>query len=234
MKNHYCHVVIGASFYGCGIAAAAPDDTLVLEPSILVGSDYTLNFNPGKQWDYQPSHPLALKFMDELKKRNVLKEQHIHQPALSPIFSQWCIDSNIELALSSYVLEHNKHELTMFDINGRHQLSFDEIIDTRPQVGSPKRMTASIFSNGPECEGDYDSFEIIAGRFHSEAFLLMPIPAEMSWPEARIRLFNFWQKRPEKLKKCSIAATGVRFDYNDSINPVIALDRGLNGDNNEL
>ena len=234
MKNYYKRIVIGASFYGCGVAAASPEDTLLIEPSILVGSDYTLNFNPGTQWDYQPSHSLARKFLDELKNRNVLSRQKLHQPALSPIFSQWCIDSDIEIALSSRVIEQSKNSLVVFDIEGRHKLSAGEIIDATPKVGTVKNFTASLFSNGPDCEGCYDDFEIIAGRFETEAFLLMPVPVGTSYPDARMKLFNAWRKRPEILKKCSIAATGVRFDCNNFPNPIIALDEGLSRGENVL
>lgn len=227
MSRQYKRIVIGATFYGCGVAAANPEDSLVLEPSILVGCDYTLNFNPGSGWEYEPKHPLAEKFLNELKLRNALVDGRIHQPALCPVFSQWCLDAGLEVALSTRVLAMNDNELTVFDIEGRHQLKCDEVIDARPNPGDPKRFTASLFINGLECAGKYEGFEIVAGRFESEAFLLMPVAAEMTYYDARIKLFNLWQKRPDKLQACSIAATGVRFDYNKSLNPVAALDAGL-------
>ena len=231
MKTHYRHVVIGGTYYGCGLAAADPENTLVVEPSILVGSDFSMNFNPGMQWDYMPSHPDALRFKHELEQRNVINDGKVHQPAMTPVFSKWCLDAGLNVALASNVLEHDEHSMTLFDANGRHEVSFDYITDARPVHGKTKRITASIFTDGTRCDGDYGTFQIIDGLFDSEAFLLMEIPDAVSWPEARMTLFNVWQERPEKLSKCSVAAVGVRFDYNNFPNPLVALDCGLGGGN---
>lgn len=229
MKEHYHRLVIGATYHGCGIAAAAPEDTLVVEDSILVGSDFSLNFNPGTQWDYMPSHSAARKFRDDLIQRGALLDKCLHQPAMTPVFSQWCLDMKLEIALATRLLEHCDKEAVLFDAEGRHRVSFDELIDTRPPFmpGGSKRITASLYSDGPGCAGNYEHFKIIAGRFEREAFLLMELAADCTWPDARMALFNAWQKRPQALKDCSIAAVGVRFDLNNYPNPVIALDNGL-------
>ncbi len=228
MKKHYRRLVVGATYYGCGLAATVPDDTLVVEPSILVGSDFSLNFNPGYNWDYQPSNPEARKFMDELVSRNILSGQQLHQPAMVPVFSKWCLDHNLDIALSTRVLEHDDKHAVLFDAEGRHDITFDEFIDATSRREA-KRITASLHSDGPQCAGQYDGYKIVAGRFKHEAFLLMPIPLDTLWPDARMALFNIWQTRPEKLAQCEIAAVGLRFDYNNYPNPVVALDRGLNG-----
>ena len=229
MKKHYRRIITGATFYGCGLAAAAPEDTLVIEPSILVGSDFTLNFNPGKEWDYVPSQPSAAAFKAELKKRAALVGGRIHQPALTPVFSRWCLEHRLDVALATRVLERHGNELTVFDAGGRHGLTADEIIDASPAIGKTKRITASLLTDGSGRDFAGDRFEIVAGRFSAEAFLLMPLPAATAWPEARMLLLNAWQERPSELRACRIAAVGVRFDYHNFINPVMALDCGLNG-----
>ncbi|MBN2640741.1 MAG: hypothetical protein JXR78_03725 [Victivallales bacterium] len=231
MKTYYRHVVIGGTYYGCGLAAVDPENTLVVEPSILVGSDFSMNFNPGTQWDYMPSHPDTFRFRNELEQRNVINDGKVHQPAMTPVFSKWCLDAGLHVALASNVLEYDEHSMTLFDANGRHEVSFDRITDARPVHGKTKRITASIFTDSIRCGGDYGIFQIVDGLFDSEAFLLIDIADTTSWPEARLTLFNVWQERPEKLSRCSVAAVGVRFDYNNFSNPLVALDRGLGGGN---
>lgn len=229
MKKHYRRIVVGATYYGCGLAAAVPEDTLVIEPSILVGSDFSLNFNPGKEWDYAPSQPAAAALMAELQKRDALVGGRIHQPALTPVFSRWCLEHQLDIALATRVLARSGNELIVFNADGRHCLTADEIIDASPVIGETKRITASLLTDGSGRDFVGDRFEIIAGRFSTEAFLLMSLPAATAWPDARMLLFKTWQERPAELRAYSIAAVGVRFDYHNFVNPVVALERGLNG-----
>jgi hypothetical protein len=46
MIERYRLIILGASFYGCGLAAAHPG-ALLIEPAILVGSDFALSYFPG-------------------------------------------------------------------------------------------------------------------------------------------------------------------------------------------
>ena len=221
MNKDYRQIILGATFYGCGLAAVSPDDTLVIEPSILVGSDFTLNFNPGQQWDYVPSHAWAREFLRDLSVRNALEDGRIHQPALCPVFSKWCLDHNLNIALSTTVLNVNDNQVEIFDVEGRHVISADQIVDASPKCGLTKRITASLLTAGQWAGGAYGPFEIIAGRFSSEAFLLMELPVTVAWPEARLTLFNAWKQRPEVLRESSIAAVASQFDYHNFINRLL-------------
>ena len=51
-------LILGATFYGCGLAARIRNSLLV-ESSIIPGSDDVLAFSPGSGWENTFAHPLA-------------------------------------------------------------------------------------------------------------------------------------------------------------------------------
>ena len=54
-------LILGATFYGCGLASAIKN-SLVVESSISVGSDYAFAFMQGKNWLQPLTSPGAEEF----------------------------------------------------------------------------------------------------------------------------------------------------------------------------
>ena len=51
-------LIIGATFYGCGLAHALKD-AIIVESSMAPGCDYAYAFSQGRNWKNQAKHPAA-------------------------------------------------------------------------------------------------------------------------------------------------------------------------------
>ncbi len=225
MKKYYRQIIIGATFFGCGLALREKD-TLILEPSILAGGDFTLNFDPGTDWDYQPCNPGAAEFLHELRERDVLRGGRIRQGALTPVFSHWCLKHKLDIALWHDVLEIGKNSVTVHNVEGKFTIESPCIVDARPQTGDFKYLTAAILLENPVTDGSYGEFELTNSLNEREAYLMMRLPAACEWPEARQKFHQAWQGRDRESIKGSLMAIGPRFSYRNYSNPVAALDGG--------
>ena len=97
MKTDYSTdtLILGATFYGCGLAAAVKNSLLV-DSSISVGSDYAFAFLQGKNWSQPSACAESEEFRQELLARYALENDRILPAALAPALAVWCTTSRKE------------------------------------------------------------------------------------------------------------------------------------------
>lgn len=227
MKTPLCPVVVlGASPRGCGFAAAAPG-ALVLEQEIVAAPQWTLTFDPGRDWDKAaPRTSWGRELLDELRSRKALRRSALDNAAFAPVFTRQVLTRELRLALDSRVLAVEGNVVRYADGEGIHAVEAEKIIDTRPRFTEKKWFTALIRTPSPAAAGTYGSFELVP-RDPDLAALLLPLDPATDWPAARRIFRESWRDRPETLRDAVVLLTAVRFAARAFTDPVTELEQGI-------
>lgn len=225
MAEQVSTIVIGASCYGCGAAAARPD-SLIFEPTVAVGPEFTLTGCPARNLDAPLRTPGASALREELERRKAIENGFLHNAALSPVLAQWCLDRGVKIRFNAPVIRLADHAVTVLEVGGLREYSADEIIDARPLPGNAKFLYSFLAGGEP---GRFGAFEVLAAASPEQRLLRQTLPPAAGYREARQALLEFWEKRPAELKSAVLLWSSSRFSFDTVDNPVSALDRGLEG-----
>jgi len=225
MAEQVSTIVIGASCYGCGAAAARPD-SLIFEPTVAVGPEFTLTGCPARHLDAQLHTPGASAFREELERRKAIEKGFLHNAALSPVLAEWCLDRGVKIRFNAPVIRRTEHAVTVLEVGTLREYSADEIIDARPLPGNAKFLYS--FLSGGET-GRFGAFEVLATASPERRLLRQTLSPAAGYREARQALLGFWENRPAELKHAVLLWSSSRFSFDTVDNPVSALDRGLEG-----
>lgn len=225
MAEQVSTIVIGASCYGCGAAAARPD-SLIFEPTVAVGPEFTLTGCPARNLDAPLHTPGAQALREELERRKAIENGVLHNAALSPVLAQWCLDRGVKIRFNAPVIRLADHAVTVLEVGGLKEYSADEIIDARPLPGNAKFLY-SFLADGET--GRFGAFEVLATASPERRLLRQALAPAAGYSEARQALLEFWEKRPAELKRAVLLWSSSRFSFDTVDNPVSALDRGLEG-----
>lgn len=230
MKEHYSTVVLGATWFGCGTAAALGSDVLVIDQTISPGSDFTMTFYPGFGYDREPEQVAARELAAELVRRRVVVGERVQIAALTPVLAKWCIDRDIKFYFSTDLIAASAREVTFQAVDGFHTVTCDRVIDARPRVGTDKFITALVdfgpgatAPTGGRC-GDFELYPLLP---ENQCGVGLVLPAATGWVEARRRFIDCWNRRGAALADARLVLTAARFAFKHFDNPVQALDCGL-------
>ena len=189
MIERYRLIILGASFYGCGLAAAHPG-ALLIEPAILVGSDFALSYFPGTVSDEAPLHPEAEAFREELAARGALHNERLHLAALSPLLSDWCLQRKLALLLNTEILEYDAHSVQIMNIHGKQTLEAEQIIDARPKYTNGRKYLGAVLSMAASgAEGRFGS-GTCSGALPGEAYVRIFLPKTATGGSAQKTVFD--------------------------------------------
>ena len=110
-------LILGATFYGCGLAARIRDSLLV-ESSILPGSDDVLAFSPGSGWENPFVHPLAEELRQTLLARHALNDGKLWTGALAPVFAAWLEKHGVQPLFGLTPVEYSGDRIRFSDLCG--------------------------------------------------------------------------------------------------------------------
>lgn len=234
MAEKHDILIIGATFTGFGIAHRNQCSTIV-ESSICLGPEFIYAIKPGTNWGREPFTDAAVDLLKKIKRHGILDGEKIHIPALAPVISDWSIANKLNLKMATEVIAVNPHKtgfkVTLFDIEGRHEVFANRIIDTRTGFANTgfivgkagileKRLNALLHSDKHRIKsGKHGGFEIREGCFQSEAVAMFRLNLNCDWPEARNSFHSHWSKRPALMKEWKIAAVATQFDIRTTRGP---------------
>lgn len=225
MNQSYETLIIGATLTGIGLACNNKKNSLIIERTASPGSEYVNAFNPGKDWEKETATPEGKKLKNELEERNVLCDGKAHIPAMAPILCNLIKKEKLNALFWTEITKIEKaedvFEIEILNASGLQKISAKKIIDTTAlRISSPDK--SSIISKSINailhCENEISAFKmktgkIIDGRFPSEKFFSLPVEISDSWPEARKKLFDSWERRADEIKDCLMASTASEFAY---------------------
>ena len=219
-------VVLGASPRGCGFASAV-SGALVLEPEIVAAPQWTLTFDPGRNWNaVEPETDWGRELFDELRSRKALRGAALDNAAFAPVFTLQILARKLRVALDSRVLAVEGNVVRYVDGEGVHAVRAGRIVDTRPRFAKKKWFTALVRTPSPTAAGTYGPFELVP-RDPDLAALLLPLAPDTGWTDARRTFRECWQNRPETLRDAAILLTAVRFAARAFADPVTELEQGI-------
>ena len=223
-------LIIGATFYGCGLAHALKD-AVIVESSIAPGSDYAFAFAQGVNWKKQAVHPAAEEFRRELFLRHAVTDKDdLLTGALVPVFADWCIRHDVRPYFGLDLAEKKGNTATFVDFCGKLiTIEADRIIDARYHASNTKLLTAVICSEEPLAVGRHGFFNITSTIAKQIYYLAFEVEADSTMQSARQRLACLWESRPESLRSAQMVWSAMRFSEHNFDNPVAALDAGLSG-----
>jgi hypothetical protein len=216
----YDCIIRGATFYGCNV--------LVLEESVVPGSDWALCFDAGN-WEETLVTKPALDFKEALLSHKALDEKgRLCIAALAPLMSQWCVSNGVRIEFSCNFISHEDGVVKVIGIEGPRQYETSHFIDARPRIlNGRKRITGLMLHEGQPLDmGAYGDFMLTPSIVEGEYYLALTIPSAMKWPEARIAFHTAWDKRPAPLGDGQLQLIGVNFSYGNAPNPAAAIEYG--------
>ena len=225
----YDYIIWGATFYGCGMAACLKGNVLVLEESVVPGSDWALSF-ARSTWEEPLTTRPAIDYKDALISHKALTEDgRLCIAALAPLMAQWCIDHGVRIAFSCNVVSHDGASVSVIGPGGPRQYETEHFIDARPRIfNGRKYVTALIrFEDAPLSPGMYGPFILTPSSVEGEYYLALPMQGTKEWPEARAAFHDAWNVRHAALEKAQLQLIGVQFDYGNAPNPAAAMEYGF-------
>ena len=227
--QEFDRVVIGASFFGCGLAVRL-GGAKILEPSCVVGADFALTFNGGEGWDAEPEHPEAREYLSMLRAHRALDDEgRTAVAALAPLLAEWCRKRALDMELSCSVVAIDGQDLHVMGVDGPKIYRARQIHDALPKPNSRKYLTGLVA--GPEGleDGRHGDYALRRSLYPGEYYARLECSGTDGWEHARRTWHQRWAQRPEALRDCRLMLIGTRFDLCNYPNPVIALDAGLLG-----
>ena len=229
MIERYDTLILGASFFGCGMASACKGRVLVLEESILPGSDFVLSLNPGMDYDSSRLRTDAAKELYfRLREVNAISSDgRVSLAGISEVMADWCLKRELPIFFGVGTVQRDEHHVVAVTAEGVREFEAERIVDARPKTGENKWLNVMIGAPAElpdDCRGPFEMrHSIIDGEF----FLSFQAPVDSSWSEVRAMFHRAWDLRPVSLKNSTIMLTATRFDYRQYANPLQALDAGV-------
>lgn len=220
-------VILGASAFACGYAAAHKESLMILEPTILVGSEFTVTYR-STPWNLSETlSPLSRSLSAVAARRNLLLPSGaVSIPPISGILSQILLDAEVPILLSCCVEKISKQAngfcISFFGMDGWEQIECRQILDTtalgvRRMASHPQKMLRAMLSGENAAVQALCSqlrqtdLSLIKGRFETEYAIGFLASSDVGYVEARRILVRKW--KDEGIAQWRIAAISPIFDY---------------------
>ncbi len=239
MDNYAETVLIGASAFSAGFVTAYGKSCVVLEPSILIASEFSASFRNIVTADFDALSAEGKKLKDEAVKRNILNDKkEISIIPMSGMLAERFMEKEVPLLLNCAIesIEYKDGEYTVswFGIDGMSSIRCKYVIDTtsagvlcgndEEYTKKLRAMLCSALGSEPDVYAaeNYtdEGIRIIRGRFKGEYVFEAEIPRETGFGAARELLVRKWERAMENgLSSWRIASISSYFDY-EYKNPV--------------
>ena len=228
MKKEYQTIILGATFQGCSLAAGK-EDCLILEHSIHAGSDFIYSALPGIAPLREPCFPESRELQEDLISAKALTENGMQMAALAPYFSKWCLKEKLNILFSADPIAVKENTISIMTVAGKKEFSFEKLIDTRPESRKKKFLTGFALVPEGVPPGKYGKISFWKCEPLSRMALLLELPGEASWSDARKSFREAWALRPEIVKEGKLLWTSSAFLYDRFGNYLEAMEEGLKG-----
>lgn len=212
-------LVIGGTFFGLGYASVAAGKTLIVEPGIRLGNEYSGCYHPNLESDNCETEN-AKRLLGNFRNKKVSGKFPI-VGAYSPLLSKYAMENKMDIRLCCQLLECKKNEggysslihcaEGVIRVYSKHFT--DTLSYTFPRYISEKAICSMIYTPNGLGDMHIPGGEWFVGERSNVAYLRLSILPVDNWTEARARLYRFWENRPLELKECRIISIGTEFYY---------------------
>lgn len=229
--EHFNKIILGATATGLGAFLSEPENTLLIEPSSMIGPDFAGCFFTGSAKSNTLSDSNSHPLFQAATNIGVLKNGLVHLPGLQALMYKYLIPyvKNC-LFLTDYLLSEQvdgKIAVTVFNRNGTTVYTCDELIDATPTMITNQVKTeinsvtlGSVFVSIKEDAvlPKLSKGEIIPTCFPNEFYFHLPLSAKDSWGKARSDMIAFISEHKTEFEGWALAATAVEKNVKVSAN----------------
>lgn len=230
-------VVIGASVLGCGYALAHSESCVIIEPSMLLASEFGSVYRFESAKEPGACSIETKELYDDMVKRNILRDGRLSSIPVSAMLAKRLVEKKVPVVLSACIIDISRsgdgYTVTYFGTDGERKVNCKYILDTAA-IGTlhdkccgfnySKHLSAVLcFEKKCEfTEQDIKAIEsvkaenvrIVKGRFKDEYALKLRIGNDTDYAEARKEIVDcFLKLKEDKLAGWKIAAISSFFDY---------------------
>lgn len=209
MKKRYDTIALGASCAAIGYAAAHAD-TLILEATEMVGTDFAACLRPSAGTGSPAPQGPAEAFCGFLAENGVLRDGALDVPAMPPVLYRYLAAQEIPVMFLARPVSIARTEAG-FDVEvitneGMITYSAAHLLDTtptcvsKPQAGTirEKRLNLLCHDPGPLLEAKIaargqDGWQLLKNRRAGEYIVSLPFAPEVQLPEARAQIVEAWR-----------------------------------------
>lgn len=198
---------LGASACACARAWTKPDETVILESSLLVAGEFS-----GALWPVElktPQCEAAKAFVRRLEKEGLVAEGKVHAPPVSDVIVAELAERQANLFFNGTLVEvtqsGGRFSALVSGADGLNRIVANRIIDTTPggwrDYGAgrirEKFICAPLFGRSaagqtvPLRGEDYETF---AGALPGEVTLKVKLAADADWHAARLKLYETYER----------------------------------------
>lgn len=221
-------LLIGATFWAIGYAISTNNTTMIVESSIRPGREFIDCYKFGGEWDYICLTKAGDLFKSQLKRKNIISENH--WPVLQafvPVLCDVIVKNNLNVLLSSELICVNKtaegYIAQICNASGITKIKTRKIIQTdAPEKFGKKSLNAVLFNKGGK-QFSGDKFTVFASDHSDTAYIKMPVEKDDTLLVARQKLYSLLRSRPKELEGFTLISIGSVFEYYDFEQPGISL-----------
>lgn len=193
----------GGSAFSCGASLRNPQDTLIVEPGILLAPEFAATLAPVGLTE--PHSRAGKELLRQLKQAKLAADGKVHAPPLSEFFALQLLRKKCSVLLKcqlvELVRENGVWNATVCGIDGFSRITAERIIDTTPSgwrdIGADliqsRFLCATLY--GPPAQMPQDHLRcasLITGPLPGEQILRIELPANATWHDARLRFHDLW------------------------------------------
>lgn len=237
MKKTYRHIIFGATCAALGFAATH-EDTLILEPTEMVGTDFAGCLRYAGRIETMPTLPAACDFYQFIQSHGVARDGYMDIPALVPVLHRYIRSQGMPvLFLTRPASVREEGDVTVIEaITNEGILTFQaaqwlephaetslekclNLLCHQPGSGFGQRLQGYF---GPDCA-------IQQTRRAGEYLVSIAFPAETQLHEARATVIEGWRQIFDE-GEALISMLAFAFEHPSAYsNPIQAFEEGAKG-----
>lgn len=221
-KKVYERVILGATFFGAATALCDPANTLIVEQTGLIGTDFVDCFHekPPKRIDVQTA--LGKQFADDLKKKGLLSDDGtIYLGPCVYVLTDYLKRADVPCLFLTKVMNIEQMPDGLFLMELYNQEGFStvltkSVLDTTSKgvlhnkilkTGASKTLNIIVKN-----EGASDS-RILHNSISGLDTFLFPVEIDAQWEGMRQKIDDFWSEQDLAANGVTIAAIADSFAY---------------------
>lgn len=217
MNKQYKTLIIGSTFYGVSRLMQSPDNCLLVDKGMLIGSEFCDSLNERIASDADLKSDFARKFAKDLKDRGYMDgEGHIYPAPSVFLLADYLNKADCNVMLGTEVLDIKKvqlgYEVTLFNSDGKTVIHTEKIIDTtcdRNEADTYAKSINFVVYN----PSDFLMENITYNPLSDLYIYKFPVDKEDSYFDAKKKLYDFWQTNAKKVTDSRIVHIATTFAY---------------------
>lgn len=214
-------LVAGATVSGVALACERAEGCLLVEQGMLLGAEYLAGMN-AKPYAGEPLGAQAGKLLAECRALDLLGEGgEVHLPPVQGLLANRLQEAGVRTLLHTRITDilpaEGGYLVELFGAQGFCRLWAERVVDTREDGQGRKALCAALHFSGEAVPRALPGAQLLRGRYRGDCVLKLPVPREASWPQARDRLWEYWERNAPPGGQLAAVAPNFVFDYDRAV-----------------